>query len=279
MVHYKKLDEWIWQQFGKELLDKDDQERRLEFLRACIGGKKSFLQYLKDHLFNRDGCVVDGETIDLDYKFDTEENFLSPSENAQKIIWETFKDISDEEKMKSGFWGFVVIQLIESDLIEPYYLARTKDNLGLYNLYIAINSNDKEEIDFCIRRILNSMGNRWTRGSRVLYDNFGLGRAYWNYHWANQMEEVIGLSANEILKVLKGIGDYSIFAAKMSSWKSYISHENILGGLLLFLKDNQLKSGQLGKIIDKLSYISAWKAIEAQSPEQNCKEVAQIINN
>ncbi len=284
MDHDKKLEEGVWTEFGKELLDKDDpHKKRLKFLWACKEGKESFLQYLEDHLFDRKGCVVDRESVDFKHKF-SEKEFFSPPSDTQEIIWETFKDIPAEEKMKCGFWGSVIIQLIESDLIKPYYLARQKKdkngNGSLHNLDEAVKSNHDKKIDSCIRRILNSMGNKSPRGSaRVLYDNFSLGRAYWNYHWANQMEEVIGLSVKEILRIFKDIGTYSQFSEKMFSGKSYISQKNVLGGLLLFLKGKRIKSTELGKLIDKISYISAWKAIEAQTPEQNCKEIAQIINN
>jgi len=283
MDNYEKLDEGIWIEFGKELLNKEAQEERLEFLRACREGKESFLQYLKDHLLNREGCVVDGESVNFKYRF-SEREFSSPPLDTQEAIWETFKDISDEEKMKCGFWGFIVIQLIKSDLIEPYYLARyrkdKKDKAGLHNLEKTIKYNDDKEIDSCIRRVLNSMGNKSPRGSaRVLYDNFSLGRAYWNYHWANQMGKVIELNVKEILRIFKNIGSYSEFSEKMFSGKSYISHENVLGGLLLFLKDNRVKGKNfLKEIIDNIAFISAWKAIEAQSPEQNRKEILKIIN-
>jgi 5-bromo-4-chloroindolyl phosphate hydrolysis protein len=62
--------------------------------------------------------------------------------------------------------------------------------------------------------------------------------------------------------------------------KSYISQTNILGGLLLFLNKNpEILVKNIKKIIDIISYLSAWKAIEVQSPELNKQEIQIIANN
>jgi hypothetical protein len=50
--------------------------------------------------------------------------------------------------------------------------------------------------------------------------------------------------------------------------------------LLLFLNKNpETLVKNIKKIIDLISYLSSWKAIEIQSPELNQQEIALIANN
>jgi len=72
------------------------------------------------------------------------------------------------------------------------------------------------------------------------------------------MSSTINLQQDEILKILSE-SYYADFSAKMHSGKSYISAKNILGGLLLYLKDaakKNLSGKKLRKIIDRISRLS-----------------------
>jgi hypothetical protein len=145
----------------------------------------------------------------------------------------------------------------------------------------AINSNDGKKIDDCTRRILRSMGNSAPRGKRIVFNDFYLGKAYWRWNWANKMSREINLSFKEVLNTLDEKGYTEFYQAMHTGGgKSYISQTNILGGLLLFLNKNpEILVKNIKKIIDIISYLSAWKAIEVQSPELNKQEIQIIANN
>ncbi|CAC9569875.1 hypothetical protein [uncultured Gammaproteobacteria bacterium] len=279
MVEYKKIDESAWNNFGKNLLNNKGSDEQIEFLQACRNGKDDFLNYLNEKLLNNKEVIIKGETVFFDHKF-TEAEFRFPPIDTQEIIWNVFGKITRENMGSCGFWGYIVVQMIKYDCIKSDYLASNLNGVnetGVYILDNAINSNDNKKIDDCTRRILRSMGNSAPRGKRIVFNDFYLGKAYWRWNWANKMSKEISLNFEEILAIFDETS-YGVFSERMHSKDSYISQINTLGGLLLFLKENNLK-GKLKNVIKTISYLSAWKAIEVQSPELNKQEIELISNN
>ncbi len=279
MVEYKKIDESAWNNFGKNLLNNKGSDEQIEFLQACRNGKDDFLNYLNEKLLNNKEVIIKGETVFFDHKF-TEAEFRFPPIDTQEIIWNVFGKITRENMGSCGFWGYIVVQMIKYDCIKSDYLASNLNGVnetGVYILDNAINSNDNKKIDDCTRRILRSMGNSAPRGKRIVFNDFYLGKAYWRWNWANKMSKEISLNFEEILAIFDETS-YGVFSERMHSKDSYISQINTLGGLLLFLNENNLK-GKLKNVIKTISYLSAWKAIEVQSPELNKQEIELISNN
>lgn len=280
MNEYKRLDEFAWNEFGKWLLKNKGSDEQISFLQSCKNGKSDFLNYLKENLLNNEDVMIEGESISFDHKF-TEAEFRFPPLDTQEIIWDVFGNVDRENMGHCGFWGSVVVNMIEHDCIKPDYLASNLNGVnetGIYMLDSAINSDDDKKIDECVRRILRSMGNPAPRGKRIIFLKiFPPGKAYWRWYWANKMSNEINLSFEAILAILNET-NYDTFAENMHSKNSYISQTNTLGGLLLFLDGNNLK-GKLNNLIKTISYLSAWKAIEVQSPELNKQEIELIANN
>ena len=303
MIKYKKIDEKAWNGFGENLLTpknptlkintldseeikQEKQEKKVEkidkqklFLRTCRKGKDDFLYYIKEELGKLDkNYIIDGVSIDFKYKFNEQEFCSPPPEPTQKIIWDAFTDVAQEDMMNCGFWGLVIIDMIKNNCIEPEYLASGSNKDDAYNLDEALRTDDIIIIDSCVRRILRSMCNPAPRDKRIMFNDFSLGKSYWRWNWAHKMSNEIDLDYKEILKIFDETS-YADFAGKMHSGKSYISQTNTLGGLLLFLNSSPNPKKKLGKIIDKISFVSAWKAIEIQSPEQNKKEIEKIAED
>jgi len=279
MIEYKRIDESAWNNFGKNLLSDKGSNKQIEFLQVCRNGKKDFLEYLNEKLLHNKEVIIEGRDIFFDHKF-TEAEFRFPPVDTQKILWNVFGEIERENMSSCGFWGYVVIEMIKHDRITPDYLASNLNGVnetGVYMLDNAIDSNDGKKIDECIRRVLRSMGNPAPRGKRIIVDDFYLGKAYWRWNWASKMSSEISLNFEEILAIFDETS-YGVFSERMHSKDSYISQVNTLGGLLLFLKENNLK-GKLKKVIKTISYLSAWKAIEIQPPELNKQEIELIANN
>ena len=281
MTKYKKFDEKTWRGFGKSLLKEKGSEKQKEFLKICKSGKADFLNYISN-----ESNIIEGETVKFTYQF-SEAEFRNPPKDTQKIIWNKFKDVPIEEKCSFGFWGYTIISMIEDNLIKPDYLSSglngvTKTGVYVIDQALGSQSNNLGPIDVCVRRILRSMCNPAARGKRILFNDFYLGRAYWRWHWSQKMSEFISLEFEEILEILDE-DYYPIFAAKMHTGKSYIGSKKVLGGLLLYLKKlknkQKMTSKNLGEIIDRISYLSIWKAIEIQCPKDNQKEIQEISND
>ncbi len=282
MSEYKRFDEKVWASFGKKLLPKDKgSERCLEeqrkFLAACQSGKDDFLKYL-EHKGLLDNAVGD-DTVHFTYQF-TEKEFIYPPDDTQKKIWEAFEILPDEITCKCGFWAYVIIEMVKSGQIRPFFLASElngADNTGSYMIDNALKSSDASKIDSCVRRILRSMCNPEPRGKRIVFNDFHLGKAYWRWQWADKMSSI--MKRDLILKVLNE-KYYAEFSARMHTGKTYIGSENIFGGLLLFLEKNRkIGSPKLQQIIERIKYLSVWKAIEAQTPKLNQKEIQEIADS
>jgi hypothetical protein len=281
MTIYKEIDNSIWSSFGKNLLSKKGSEKQIKFLQSCRDGKDVFLQYLYNNIFNDKDVIISGKGVFFDHKF-TESEFRFPPIDTQRIIWDAFQDVPKQNMGSCGFWGSVIVDMIKYDCITPDYLASNVNGVnetGIYMLDSAINSEDSKRIDDCVRRILRSMGNPMPRGKRIIFNDFYLGRAYWRWNWSSKMSNEISLSFEEILNTLDEKG-YAEFSAKMHTQRSYISQTNTLGGLLLFLNKNpETLVKNIRKIIDTISYLSIWKAIEIQSPELNQVEIKGISDS
>jgi len=277
MTEYKKIDEQAWQEFGKSLLDEKGSEKQREFLHACRAGKDAFLRHVSA-VYTGD-YVIGEQDVRFKYKFSRGE-FLNVPRETQKIIWNEFKGIPVDDVSSCGFWGHVVITLIDNDMIEPEFLASGSNGdagAGGYVIDMALKSDEKQ-VDDCVRRILRSMCNPAPRGKRIVFNDFYLGKAFWRWCWSERMSAVIKLTQDDILKILSE-SYYAPFSGKMHSGKSYISAENILGGLLLYLENvnkKKMSGKMLEKIIDRISLLSVWKAIEMQSPAINRKEIQAI---
>ena len=283
MRGYKRFEEKKWNDFGKNLLKKRGGDKQIDFLCACKGGKDTFISYIEEHSLV-DESTLNGETITLEHKF-TEREFRYPPQGTQETIWVCFSEVPRETMIFCGFWGYIIIDMIKRNCIKPNYLASNLNGVnetGLYMIDKALKTNDKKIIDNCVRRILRSMGNPSPRGKRIIFDDFYLGKSYWRWKWAKKMSQHISLSFKEILRIFDETS-YSNFSSKMHSGKSYISQINTFGGLLLFLNENNLQinkgKGKLTKVIDNISYLSAWKAIEAQDPKENKKEIEKIFKS
>lgn len=247
-----------------------------------------------------------------------ESQFFTSPQNLQQKIWDTFKDIPNETAIDGGFWGYVVYNMIQKGHIKPSYLAATinRDGNGHHNITEALKADKKasklvkkqgkgsdeatddqlsvkiakhhQAIDKCVRRILRSLCNPAPRGKRIIFNDFPLGKSFWRWKWADKMsqERSLGLDSQEILTIFDATS-YGDFSAKMHTGRSYISSPNIFGGLLLFLKATksgkkalaQLVKKELVNIIDHISYLSAWKALEAQPFEKNRDDIQIIFDS
>ncbi len=290
MTEYKQFDMKLWTTFGKGILSDKGSEKQTDFLRVCKSEKEEFLDYMKENLCSVEDSILPGNVVDFKHRF-TETDFCQPPQNMQKIIWDTFKEVEIEVKFSCGFWGYVIYKMVADGYIKPSYLAADPNNTtttGDYEIDQALSLEPKvggngkkiDKIDTVVRRILRSMCNPAPRSKRIVFNDFYLGKSYWRWHWADTMSKHIELDVNDILEVYDETS-YRDIAAKMHSSKgqSYMGEKNILGGLLLFLREENLTGKRLRKVIDRLSYLSAWKAIELQEPQINQEEIQQIANS
>ena len=282
---YPKQD---WYDFGKQLLKYRGSDEQKKFLEVCLS-REAFLDYMDEHL-SMEGIEGDGALGSFDHAF-TEMEFVEPPfDTTQRLVWEAFTPVfgsGEEENYADGcFWGVVVREMIERNLVETTWLAAnasdTHEDAGIANIENALDAEDdssEKAVDDCVRRVLRSMCNPAPRGARIVFNDFSLGKSWWRWCWASRMAEILDIDRDDILQHILTGRNYATIAAKMHSGRSYLSPENVFGGLILFLngrKKSPLSSKRIGKIIDELAYQSAWRAIELHSPEENREEIERL---
>lgn len=277
-----------WYDFGKLLLQQRGGREQREFLEACRC-RENFIGYMSERL-PMDEIEGESALADFDYQFEELEFIEPPMEPAQKYLWDAFRPVDrdgGEEIYADGcFWGVVVREMVERDLVEAPWLAvnvgDTHPDAGLTNIEEALEvegDNAAKAVDDCIRRILRSMCNPAPRGARIVFNDFPLGRSWWRWHWAERMAEFLGIERDDILQLILTGAHYELIAAKMHSGLSYLSPESVFGGLILFLQDRRdapLPRKRLRKVIDELARQSAWRAIELRPPAENRDDLERL---
>lgn len=270
----RRIKEDAWDKFGKNLLLKHNEnatEEQISFLLACRKGKDSFLEYLAPFLEDENN-FVNGVNPNPDLYL-TENEFRYLPENTQDEIFKYFKAIPSEELNYTGFWGNVIIGLIERDRIKAHFLAAgnlgksSRDQSGNWNIDYALNTGDKDIIDLATRRVLRSLCNPAPRGKRIIFKDFILGMSLWRRIFADRVSRAVNQDMEEVLSVL----DSKVWIAiseDMHSGLSFISHQNILSGIVLYREQSpEITLKSFGILVKRLRYLSPWKAIEVQSPE------------
>ena len=96
--------------------------------------KLMFLNYVDEKLLSKSANPVAGQSVPIEHIF-TEREFLFPPEDTAEIIWDKFKGML-EPMADCSFWGYMVINMMRKDYIEPAWLAAelngTKKNRALY---------------------------------------------------------------------------------------------------------------------------------------------------
>ena len=302
----------------KELIKKDDEEELLKkqklflekqklFLESCKCRKK-FLNYMDKNLTSKPNSIVGDTDVTLDFDRGglTEQEFINLSMSGdEQVIWDRFQSAGNDV-LSFGFWGYATLDMIgnkRKEYIEPSFLARTGNGektidealkriygaLEIINEALKNNTSlqkiDKiDRIDKAVRRsdktvrgILRSMCNPAPRGKRVIFNECYLGKSYWRWYWADKMSYHITLSPKQIRGALN-TKSYAVFAEKMHTGKSYIGSERLLGGLLMYMHESEPDAKKLKKIINQISYLSAWKALEMQDSDGNKREIQEISN-
>jgi len=286
MSTWRRYPTKVWHDFGEGLLKVKGGESQKAFLRACYN-RNDYLRYIDENI---PVVGIEGEDIldKFQHRFSPREFAdppADPSHDIQKVIWEMIpieRAGTEEPFTDPCFWGLAVRDMIESEQIEePSCLAAGRsdqgDDAGSDNIDNALDEGASEKtIDSCVRRILRSMCHESPRGKRVVFDDFPLGRSWWCHRWASRMEGLLPIDREAILNHLLTVRNYDVIVAKMHSSRSYISPDNVFGGLLLFLHGAQVSRAELTRIIDELAFQSAWQAIELRSPEENRDEIAKI---
>ncbi|MCY4444863.1 MAG: hypothetical protein OXC02_00120 [Rhodobacteraceae bacterium] len=110
----------------------------------------------------------------------TEAEFKDPPWDTEKRIYSIWKNIPPRIACRTTFWAYITYQQIKSDRIKSSYLVGGRGSTGKNCIHEALNSNDRKEIDKCIREVFRRLGGlKLARGNRSIYVDCILARAWW----------------------------------------------------------------------------------------------------
>ena len=278
---YKEFNSKSWADFGKALLKTRGSDKQIEFLNVCKS-RQQFLDYIANGL-PIDTDVIGNFDVHFSYTF-SEMEYMHPEQEAQQAIWDAFNPIPYEIKFSCGFWAFVIVNAIKCNQLHPAYFAASPNNQSLTGDVVidkVILSGKNDAIDRLVRLVLRAMCHPAPRGGRIVFYDFPLGKSYWRWHWANERAKHIGLTFEQVLKLLSS-SYYQGLTEKRYSNKSFISQPQLFDGLLLYLHsltpEQGMTTDEFKRLINKMSYLSIWKGLEAQSPDVNRLEIAKLAS-
>jgi len=280
----RRIEENVWMKFGRDLLQSNNSEaldEQIKFLKACRDGNSALLEYLEPLLSDSNNLTGKDSTY-VDIKL-TEKEFRNPPEDTQEEIFENFKDYPSETLSYNGFWGYLIINLIRSEAIQASFLAANTGNnnqSGLVCLDYALSENAEATlVDATVRRVLRSMCNPAPRGKRIVFDDFVLGSSFWRWNFASRVSTALDRSLDMILNIMS-VEMFGQISALLHANDSWLSHRNVLSGVVLFRESyNNIKVGTFKNYVTKLRFMSAWKAIEIQSPNDNFDDLVIIYQS
>jgi len=277
----KRIIEKEWMKFGRDLLQRynsDALEEQIKFLQACRDGNKSFLDYLEPLLSNSNNLTgKDSSYVDIRL---TEKEFRNPPEDTQEEIFDNFKDYPSETLSYNGFWAYLIINLIRNNAIQSSFLAANTGNnnqSGLTCLDYALNENaDELLVDATVRRVLRSMCNPAPRGARRVFNDFVLGSSFWRWNFASRVSKSLEKNLELVLNTLS-VDMFGQISDALYANDSWLSHKNVLSGVVLFReKYDSISVKSFMSYVKRLRYMSAWKAIEIQTPKDNFDDLVLI---
>lgn len=151
----------------------------------------------------------------------TESEFLDPPWSFEQQIWDCAPTLSERAASTPGFWARLCIQAIQEQVVVASSFATesrsSKDSNGRARITQALNSENKNEIIACTRRIFRVMGGILSdRGYRTSFLDCPIARAWWRHRMARLAAEVLG--SESLTK------EYSQLLRTTHIWEPLIEH-------------------------------------------------------
>ena len=260
------------------------REESIKFLEASLT-KKDFLSYLST-FFNKDDLIQEIDFSNFKEKLSENEFQQLNTQYHYPSLWETleeqkFTDIDAKQPIK---WLSITYQLIENDLIEPYYLAYRDNSLnGKKNiidaLRLAEKDNNEKLFDFSraiMRRIIGSIPG--VRGRSANYTDIPFAKAWWIMHHAFDFEKNTNNSSTKLIDFMANTKSAYVNFVERGLQLTIIFDKNIRDGLFLHIIDkDDLKAKEFKEITYRVGVESAWRAMGSLTPNDNKMIIKSLI--
>ena len=201
---WKELDDAGYTGLRRDLLRKKGSEAQRDFLEA-LKGRSAFSSLIRGSVE-----ITDGDDPPILETQLTESEFVKPPASTEQHLYRTWHDVTPAQASRTTFWGHVMLQNIEAGRIEPCFLisSGTPSAGAMARICDALESRNEKQIDDLVRRCLRQFSGLPERGSRSVYVNCPLAKAWWRCYLTHEICDCSQASFKDIHRVLRRSQEY-----------------------------------------------------------------------
>lgn len=261
-----------------------NEEESIKLLNAALS-KDVFLGYLGEY-FNPDELKSEIDFSGFKEKLNEDEFQQLHPKYHYPILWNTLEKqgFSPIDATKPIKWLSITYQLIENELIEPYFLAYLENSKNGRNniieaLRLAKFGDNKKLFDVCRAILRHMFGHIQERGPKAVYQDIPFSIAWWRIYLAKEINKKTGILEEEIYNYFNSNPtNYNELVMRMSGKLTVIADKNIRDGFFLYVYENSVtNTKEFKEIISKIGIESAWRSMGSLSPEENKKIIESLV--
>lgn len=161
--------------------NKRGDKNQREFIDFASNDSKDLYKLLRNKL-----TIDSGDTPPIPQSPLCESEFIDPPWSTELIISQTWDNIPLHKAARPETWTRINLELISKNLICSSFLAaRSKGESGCDRIAAALQLNDSEAIDSCVRSIFRRLGGLIPdRANRTVFLDCPIGKAWWRHYYA-----------------------------------------------------------------------------------------------
>lgn len=261
-----------------------DRDESIRLLKSALS-KDGFLTYLNGY-FDKSDILNEVNFSGFQEKFNEDEFQQLHIEYHYPILWDVLQkqNFTAIDATKPIKWLSITYQLIEKNLIEPYFLAYLDNNKNGRNniieaLRLANDGNNKKLFDVCRAILRHTFGHIQERGPKAVYQDIPLSVAWWRIYLAKEIERKTNIEEVILYNYFKNNPtNYNELVMRMSGKLTIIADKNIRDGLFLYVVEKSItKTKEFKEIIAKIGVESTWRSMGSLSPIENKKIIQSLV--
>jgi hypothetical protein len=261
-----------------------NRDESIRLLEAALS-KKAFLEYLAEY-FNPDELKQEIDFSDFKEKLNEDEFQQMHPKYHYPILWETLEKqgFTAIDATKPIKWLSISYQLLENELIEPYFLAYLENSKNGRNniieaLRLAKDGKNKKLFDVCRAILRHMFGHIQERGPKAVYQDIPFSVAWWRVYLAKEIQKKTSIEEAILYNYFKNNPtNYNELVMRMSGKLTVIADRNIRDGFFLYVVEKSItKTKEFKEIIAKIGIESTWRSMGSLSPTENKKIIESLV--
>ena len=259
-----------------------NKEESIKLLKSALK-RETFLEYIFTY-FDKDELFKEVNFSKFDIKL-SELEFQQPSSvEHYPLIWSVLEkeNFSSIEATNPINWLSISLQMVENNIIEPYYFAFVDKNKdGKKNIAEALRyvnqGDDKRLFEICRAILRHMFGAIQERGKNAIYIDIPFAIVWWTMYFAKEAEKNSNVESSKIIKYfLNNKTAYNNFIEKGREL-TIIFDKNIRDGLFLHvIAQDDLKVKEFKDITSKIGIESSCRSLGSLTAQDN-KMIIQSI--